>query len=346
VSELPIDLVIPFVDGSAPGYADALRGAGGRFVPCQHRSNGELRYALRSWRRHAPWLRTVFLAVFDPAHCPTWVDRNAVRVVSHESFIPADLRPAMQYAPIVMSAHRIPDLSESFILSEDDLFLGGPAAPSDFFDAAGAPRLDLYESPIVTGRWGGAYGAALMNTARVLRARPTTPIPWLFPHAPLPGRRSDWRRLASAFGDDPDVRATLEGRVRVGEEDPRREIALNQLFASHVDAQASPRSTARRALRCALLQTRRLAARVGVGRAPWGFYALRHDPARTRRDMRRLLRERPRVFCVNDEGYDLYEDETGAWHTGPELNPASRRSMIETLTRLFPDPCDLELPSR
>ena len=60
-----MDIVIPHVDGSAPGYEALCREHDVDWVPCQVRELGLLRFVLRSIEACAPWVRQVTIAVQD-----------------------------------------------------------------------------------------------------------------------------------------------------------------------------------------------------------------------------------------------------------------------------------------
>ena len=141
------DLVYCWCDGSDPVFAarkdarlrelgvvpDAENTGAKRYV--QH---DELRYALRSAHRHAPWIRRIFI-VTDRQH-PAWLaEHPKVTVVDHREIIPAELLPSFSSACIEGYLDRIPGLAERFIYGNDDMFFNRRARPKDFFDDSGRP---------------------------------------------------------------------------------------------------------------------------------------------------------------------------------------------------------------
>ncbi len=71
-------------------------------------------------------------------HCgqkPTWLDESnpKLRFVNHNEYIPADYLPMFQSNTIELNLHRIADLSERFVLFNDDMFLLRPVKPEYFF---------------------------------------------------------------------------------------------------------------------------------------------------------------------------------------------------------------------
>ena len=71
-----IDIVIPHVDGAAPGYEALSRRYTGDWVPCQVRELGTLRFVMRSIGVNLPWIRQVVLAVQDDGNLPNWLARH------------------------------------------------------------------------------------------------------------------------------------------------------------------------------------------------------------------------------------------------------------------------------
>lgn len=98
----------------------------------------ELRYALRSAHRHAPWIRRIFI-VTDRQR-PAWLaEHPKVTVVDHREIIPAELLSSFSSACIEGYLDRIPGLAERFIYGNDDMFFNRRARPKDFFDDSGRP---------------------------------------------------------------------------------------------------------------------------------------------------------------------------------------------------------------
>ena len=354
-ADLPIDIVVPFVDGNAAGYAAAHEELVGPRVPCQLRTLGELRYVLRSIAAHAPWVRRVHLAVFDAGHVPAFVNLETVRVAPHAMFIPAALRPTFHWSAICPFLHRIAGLAEHFIVLEDDCFLGRPSTPHVWFDGA-LPRTDLYDSPVIAplpmfARSAGAYTAHCLATRRVLddwlkpRGLGERVFGhYLYPHGPLPGTRALWQAMLRDLGEHSAVRATLQRRSRGDGIDQRDQyVLLDQLFCAYVERHVRPRMWRTRLRHCARLQLgRALTQLTGIGTLPYATYAVRNHLGQTRRQLRRLQRQRPQVFCINDEAYDRVSDAAGVWHTQWEVNPASSTALHATLQTLFPQPSKYE----
>lgn len=133
----PIDIVVPWVDGSDPAWA-AERA---QYRPSVRSDNSSARYRewgifqywFRSIEKYAPWVRTVHLITWG--HLPPWLNTNhpKLHIVNHKDYIPEEYLPTFNAIPIENNVHRIPGLAEHFILFNDDLYLSRPTTPEDFF---------------------------------------------------------------------------------------------------------------------------------------------------------------------------------------------------------------------
>lgn len=103
---------------------------------CRACDNGELRCAIGSVKRYAPWYRKIFVLVNDGTPKPGYVTDDIVWVEHREIVDPAVL-PLYNTAAIEMWLHRLPGLAEHFIYANDDMFIGRRVSPSDFFTLGG-----------------------------------------------------------------------------------------------------------------------------------------------------------------------------------------------------------------
>ena len=164
-----IDFVLPWVDGSDPRWlaeksryensAEPIaRGDVDANAECRYRDYGLLRYWFRSIERFAPWVNRVFFVTCGQK--PEWLDDGnpRLRMVNHADYIPAECLPTFQSNTIELNLHRIPDLSERFVLFNDDLFLLRPVPP-EFFFRKGLPVIPC---DLGVPRWIGCS-----NTSRI-----------------------------------------------------------------------------------------------------------------------------------------------------------------------------------
>lgn len=112
----------------------------------------ELKYSLRSLEENASWIRKIFIV--SNCKAPEWLDTTNPKIswVSHEDIFDGSDLPTFSSHAIESRLHKIPELSEYFIYSNDDFFLAKKTAKSDFFLSNGIAKI-RFES------WGNVNGA-------------------------------------------------------------------------------------------------------------------------------------------------------------------------------------------
>lgn len=131
-----IDLVILWVDGNDEAWLkekNKYLGVPGDNSKNRFRDWENLHYIFRGIEKYMPWINKIFFVTWG--HLPKWLNTNntKLRVVSHAEFIPAEYLPTFNSNVIELNLHRIKDLSENFILFNDDLFVLKSLKPTDFF---------------------------------------------------------------------------------------------------------------------------------------------------------------------------------------------------------------------
>lgn len=147
----PIDIVYLWVDGNDPEWRtkrNRYLNIGGDFagqgrVEARWVDNQELRYSLRSLEKYAPWIRRIFIVTDN--QCPAWLNRHhpKIQIVDHTEILPSEALPTYNSRAIESCIHRIKDLSEHFLLGNDDTMLGAPVTPATFFTPDGRPIIRL-----------------------------------------------------------------------------------------------------------------------------------------------------------------------------------------------------------
>ena len=149
-----IDLVYLWVDGSDPKWLakrNAFTGnlAENTAINCKGRytDNDELKYSLRSVEKYAPWIRKIFIVTDDQT--PSWLKNMGTKVIITDvkDILPQECLPCFNSVTIEHFLYKIPELSERFLLSCDDMFINKPVLPDTFFAADGFPIVCLNRKP-------------------------------------------------------------------------------------------------------------------------------------------------------------------------------------------------------
>lgn len=133
-----IDFVVLWVDGADPEWQaqrQAYRPQESNNGNAQNRYRdwGLMRYWFRCVERYAPWVNRVWFVT--NGQVPAWLNREhpKLRLISHREYIPEQYLPTFNSNVIELWLHKIPELSEHFVLFNDDMFLTAPVKPTDFF---------------------------------------------------------------------------------------------------------------------------------------------------------------------------------------------------------------------
>lgn len=135
--EHPIDIVIPWVNGSDPEWLKEKE----KYIAANSSDNSSSRYrewdVFRYWFRaveqNMPWIRKVHFLTWG--HTPKWLNINhpKLNIVNHKEFIPNKYLPIYSSHVIELNLHRIPDLSDHFIYFNDDVYPIKKMKREDFF---------------------------------------------------------------------------------------------------------------------------------------------------------------------------------------------------------------------
>ncbi|WP_432252399.1 stealth family protein [Streptomyces sp. HNM1019] len=277
----PIDVVYTWVDGSDPQWQRRRAALAGRGYHAQaanaarYANRDELRYSLRSLYLYAPWVRHIYLVT--DRQVPDWlaVSHPGITVVDHHDiFDDPDALPTFNSHAIETRLHHIDGLAEHFLYFNDDVFLGSPVTPQDFFLANGVckffPSRALIPLPPV-GPGDVPVSAAGKNNRALLAERFGPAITQKMKHTPHALRTSVLAEIEKEFPDA--VRATMASRVR-SPSDISVPSSLHHYYAF-------------------------LTGRAVPGHLRYDYFDLAQPTIRTR--LARLLRARHcQAFCLND----------------------------------------------
>ena len=245
------DVVIAWVDGDDPNHK---RKKASFLTPnkelhfedvageSRYKSTGEIYYCVASVLRYAPWVHKIYIVTDnqDP-HVEEFVARNfpdntiPIELVDHTVLF----RGYEQYLPTFNSLAistmlwRIPGLSDSFLYFNDDVFLASPVTEDMWFEGDTttiyAERFPAAWARLL--RWGKHLGKRhkvfghkdpMLNAADILRSS----YFYLFPHAPVPMRRTWYEKF---YTEHPDL---LDSNIRHRFREPSQFSAPTLLYVS------------------------------------------------------------------------------------------------------------------
>ena len=149
-----VDAVITWVDGDDPRHRAKREQFGDKKIfslddvagSTRYNSIGEIFYCIASLNRYAPWLNKIYIVTDEQnPRVEEWLTKHfpegtiPMEIVDHKVIF----RGYEQYLPTFNSISiesmtwRIPGLSEHYIEFNDDLILGAPTRPEDFFPEEG-----------------------------------------------------------------------------------------------------------------------------------------------------------------------------------------------------------------
>lgn len=132
-----IDFVITWVDGEDPKwlkektqYEDKKNINNNK---CRYRDMETLKYWFRSIEKYTPWVNHIYFITYG--HLPNWLNlkNEKLKIIKHTDYIPEKYLPTYNSNVIELNIHRIKDLSENFVLFNDDVFITKPMKEKDFF---------------------------------------------------------------------------------------------------------------------------------------------------------------------------------------------------------------------
>ena len=148
-----IDIVILWVDGADPLWLEEKAKYSPKKADYSSDANrfrdwDNLQYFFRGIEKYAPWVGNIFFITWG--HVPAWLntDHPKLKIIRHSDYIPRQYLPTYNSNTIELNLHRIEQLSEQFILFNDDMFLIRPSKPEDFF-MNGQPRDEFSLNPVL-----------------------------------------------------------------------------------------------------------------------------------------------------------------------------------------------------
>lgn len=150
-----IDIIIPWVDGSDPYWLRERSIIEKKYnINKQANSNvryeswNNLQYIFRGIEKFMPWVDKVFLVTCGQVPDFLDIDNPKLRLVKHSDYIPKEYLPTFNSNVIELNYHRIEELSDNFILFNDDCYPLKPI-PESYYFIDGIPCDEAVESPIM-----------------------------------------------------------------------------------------------------------------------------------------------------------------------------------------------------
>lgn len=320
-----IDLVYLWVDGNDKKWREAKKywqekESGTKkldnesICEARWRDNDEFKYSMRSVAKFAPWINHIYI-ITCMGQRPKWLNtkNKKISVIDHTQIMPPDALPCFNSKAIESCIINIPNLSEFFIYSNDDMFFGRPLTPDYFFDKNDNPivRICRYRRKPEYSM----YHANLCHIDQLCKSLFGTSFPTYNPnHNIEPYRKSHIKNLIS----NPIINLYYQSTIRTKF---RNEFNLQRWMFSLFD------------IVCGNAVVRRVHAPKTYSRWLYNFIHkingdFKYAAAYTTNALKsNLLKHRPALFCINDvDG----------------VTDADRIDNLYFLELMFPEKCEFE----
>ena len=154
-----IDIVIPWVNSNDPVWRESCISwklkSGGEADPNRFRDSGCFHYWFRCIEANCPWVRKIVLLLASPSQIPCWLNTKhpKLRIVFHNEFIPASELPTFNSSVINCHVPFIRQLSEHYVLFNDDMYVVKPMQPTDWFINGLPVQWNMHEKYRRNGSW-------------------------------------------------------------------------------------------------------------------------------------------------------------------------------------------------
>lgn len=219
-----IDAVIYYVNFEDPEWYDrynsiikeskisniSVNNDGNAFKANRIADYGTLKYVLRSIDKNMKFINQIYLVVQSESQVPSWINRSTVNVILHEDFIPEEFLPTYNSTTMDIFLHRIPGLSEKFILFNDDMIVMNELESDNFF-IKGRTKDIFYEYPIdFDPHYGSFYKQWRINAEEIICSEFNEDLNFFHepPHGPGPMLKSDIEYLFNKYENDIKKRIT------------------------------------------------------------------------------------------------------------------------------------------
>ena len=179
------------------------------------------KYWLRAVENNCPWINKIFIVVQNKNHVPKWLNVNhpKIRVVYHDEYIPLSLLPTFNAMTIAMYISNIPDLSENYIMCDDDYYFLNPIKEDRFFRENKPVHKDnklpylFYDNHLLKASDGVFYSILNHNLSFETKFMKNGLVKYDMYHLPEARKKSFEQKILNAYKDE-IYRANVISRFR------------------------------------------------------------------------------------------------------------------------------------
>ena len=123
------------------------------------------KYVLRSIANYMSFIKNLYIVVSDESQIPEYVNTDTTKIIFHKDIIPEKYLPTFNSNTIELFIYKIPELSENFLYTNDDIFITNNISANDFYDNEMNPKIDVFEKRITRNN---VYINSLRNTQELV----------------------------------------------------------------------------------------------------------------------------------------------------------------------------------
>lgn len=307
---MKVDLVYLWVDDTDPIWREKLNKSTNNVSvgkesadDCRFKNNDELKYSLRSAEKYAPWINKIFIVTYNQT--PVWLDTSnpKVRIVDHSEIIPQDKMPVFNSCVIENRIPFINELSEYFLLANDDTFFWNKVDENFFF----RDEKPIFRAgkKIKNKEYKHLYGHSVHKAYQKVKEKCGKSVPY-FPHHNIDAyKKSDFLNCIKEFEKDFDE--TLNHKFRTPE-DIQRVIVL---YLAVVQNKAILKE----------IKVNPLLKIFGIKYPDSEYFGLKKS------NLKNIKNSKAKLMCINDS---------------IKTTDYDRKKMVEILEEKFPKPSEFE----
>lgn len=214
MDDFKVDYVITYLDPTDPYWLDKFskyKTEEFRKQPARYDVEGKrhLKFHFRCIEQNMPWINNVYLVVFSESQVPDWINRDRVKVITDDMYIPQKYLPTFNTSTKQMHLQFIPGLGEHFIFADDDVYSINPIQKSWLFDSNGNPKSEnikkvYVNKPQYLGN--DCFPSVLFNSIKfahtmVGKKVGNSILSHTFRHTPHPVLKSDLQKYYEKYSD-------------------------------------------------------------------------------------------------------------------------------------------------